>query len=116
MFSFLSKINFGYANIETTAADIYDLNSFFNLIDKNLDSLINDDSIKIIDAGNKKINDLITTFESYKSELDNFENQYNTYKGDIDKQIEEGRKQIDDAFTELDIYETEIDRLESKYN
>ena len=116
MFSFLSKINFGYANIETTAADIYDLNSFFNLIDKNLDSLINDDSIKIIDAGSKKINDLITTFEDYKSKLDDFENQYITYKTDIDKQIEDGRKQIDDAFSLLDEFETELDKLESKYN
>ncbi len=116
MFNFLGKINFGYANIETTASEIKDLNSFFDIVDKSLDSLINVDSVKLIEVGNSKINELIETFEKYKTQLDDFENQYESYKINIDKQIEDGRKQIDDANKELDTYEAELKKLEAKYD
>ena len=116
IFNFLGKINFGCANVNTTASEIKDLNGFFDVLDKSLDSLINEDSVKLIQAGNAKIDELIETFEKYKTQLDDFENQYDTYKADIDKQIEDGRNQIDEANNELDKYEVELERLEAKYN
>lgn len=116
MFSFLGNINFGYVSFDSTATEISDLNEFFDLLDKNLDSLINDDLVKLVEEGNKKVNTLVDTIEKYKSELDNFDSEYNKYKSQIDSEIEEGQNEIEKVSTELDKYETELTKLEEKYS
>lgn len=116
MFSFLGNFNFGYTNFDTTAVDVSDLNEFFNLLDKNLDSLINEDLVKLIEVGKDKIDELIETVDKYKDELSNFDEEYEKYKADIDKQISDGREEIDNANSELDKYEVELKKLEDKYN
>lgn len=116
MFSFLGNINFGYVSFDSTATEISDLNEFFDLLDKNLDSLINNDLVKLVEEGNKKVNALVDTIEKYKSELDNFDSEYNKYKSQIDSEIEEGQSEIEKVSTELDKYEAELTKLEEKYS
>ncbi len=116
MFSFLGNFNFGYANFDTTATDVSNLNELFDLLDKNLDSLINEDLVKLINVGKEKINELIATVNQYKDQLSNFDSEYDKYKDEIDERIIDGREAIDEINSELDTYEEELKKLEDKYN
>lgn len=115
-FSFLGNINFGYINFESTVYDIKDLNGFFDLLDSNLDTFINKDLPKLVDAGNKKIDELINTYEENKKDIESFETQYEEYKETIDKEVDEGREKINDISSKLDEYDEELKKIENKYN
>ena len=116
MFSFLGNFNFGYSNFDTTAVDVSNLNEFFDLLDKNLDSLINEDLVKLIDTGKTKINELSETINKYKDQLANFDAEYEKYKANIDKKITDGQEEINNINSELDKYEDELKKIEEKYN
>ncbi len=116
MFSFLGNFNFGYSNFDSTAFEVSNLNEFFDLLDKNLDSLINDDLVKLIEVGKTKINELIDTVNKYKDQLANFDTEYEKYKANIDKSISDGKEEINNINNEFDKYEEELKKLEEKYN
>ena len=116
MFSFLGNFNFGYSNFDTTAVGVSNLNEFFDLLDKNLDSLINDDLVKLIEVGKTKINELIETINKYKDQLATFDTEYEKYKANIDQSISDGKEEINNINSEFDKYEEELKKLEEKYN
>lgn len=116
MFSFLGNLNFGYANMSKTAANISNLNDFFNLVMNNLDTLVNDDSVKFVNALKIEADKVTDLIDDYEKELKDVKDIYNSYKADIDNRILDGENQINTIDSELSKYEEMISELERKYN
>ena len=116
MFGFLGNLNFGYANMSSTAANISNLNDFFNIVMNNLDTLVNDDSVKLVNALKIEADKVTNLIDEYEKELKDVKDKYNSYKVDIDKKIQDGENQINAIDNELSKYEEMISELERKYN